>query len=151
MNQAVTILGNDLGQVITASPNNPEYGWIRLSQMRFHYDERNFFKPITVSTFLKGKVEDLQMANFKVGQTLPGKIVIKESLVAPNPNNAMQDMKIAGKTGIACLVDDQPIYRSTYYSTNVNVDDVLIAHTNTDEIKAAMSGVATLATADLEA
>jgi predicted esterase len=32
-------------------------------------------------------------------------------------------------------VDDEPIYRQTFYTQNLNEPDIFIQHTNTDEIK----------------
>ena len=70
---------------------------------------------------------------------LPGKIVVVESLTPFNPENPDRDLKIAGGTGVICRIDDQPIYRQTFYSTNPNSYDQLLAHNNSTEIKEVMS------------
>jgi hypothetical protein len=87
---------------------------------------------------LKGKIEDLHRLQYNKDTILPGKIVIKESLKPFNLNNPDVDLKIAGSTGVICRVDDEPIYRQTFYTTNVNEQDILVQHTNTDEIKEVM-------------
>jgi ribosome biogenesis protein Tsr3 len=60
---------------------------------------------------------------------------VVESLTAFNANNPDRDLKIAGDTGVICRIDDQPIYRQTFYSINDNAFDELITHNNSDEIK----------------
>ena len=52
-------------------------------------------------------------------------------------NNPEKDYKIAGKTGIVCCQDGQPVYRKTFYTLNTNAEDVAVAHNNTEDIKAA--------------
>lgn len=153
MNQAVKVQSNDQGAVIVTNQNNPEYGYVRVTQTRLHFDENGFMKPIQLSALIKGKVEDLKVAGFTAGQALPGKIAVKESLTPPNPNNVEQDMKMAGSTGIPCMVDDQPIYRTTFYTSNANLEDIFIPHTNGDQLKqaAAAARVKDTAGADLSA
>ena len=51
---------------------------------------------------------------------LPGKIVVVESLTPFNPENPDRDLKIAGGTGVICRIDDQPIYRQTFYKYFLN-------------------------------
>ena len=46
-------------------------------------------------------------------------------------------LKIAGKTGIVCTVEGQPIYRKVIYSTKANAKDELIAHDNVEELRSA--------------
>jgi hypothetical protein len=87
------------------------------------------------SALIKGKVEDLVEMNYQENQEVPGKIVVRESFVPFNPENPERDLKIAGVTGVICRVDDQPIYRQTFYTTNDSSLDELIMHNNGVEIK----------------
>ncbi len=84
---------------------------------------------------IKGKIEDLKMFGFKNNESIPGKIVVRESFMPFNLKDSERDLKIAGDTGIICRVDDQPIYRQTFFTYDLNAQDELIAHTNTDEIR----------------
>ena len=145
----VKVTANDFGLVVVASTNNPEYGYIRVEQTSTEFIN-GWVQPRTKSALIRGRVTDLQGLGYTKDQQLEGKIVIKESLTAPNPLNPEQDMKFAGTSGISCTLDDQPIYRTAYYTTNMEVADVLIAHNNTESIRAAqqvkraMAGTATL-------
>jgi hypothetical protein len=142
MNTKVQVTANAAGQVITS--NNNGYGFIRVSQTRMELDERTgFATPKTVSALIKGKVEHLEIYNYKAGQSLPGKIVVKESLEPFNTKNPEKDYKMAGKTGIVCCVDGQPIYRNCFYNVSGTDTDELIAHTNTDAIREAIVCVET--------
>ena len=82
-------------------------------------------------------MEDLQALNLKAEDSLPGKIIIKESLEPFSNNDPDRDFKYAGDTGIICAVDGQPIYRKTFFVADANAEDVLIAHTNGDAIREA--------------
>ena len=135
----VTIVGDVNGNVITQSSNSPEYGWIRLEQNVVQINERGWLKVAKRSTILKGKITDLQAAAYKAGDKLPGKIVVVESLIPFNQESPDRNLKIAGNTGIVCRVDDQPIYRDTFYTTNPEAYDELIQHTNSDEIRDVMT------------
>jgi len=123
------------GHVITVSENNPEYGYVRVEQVVTQIDQRGWLKNVKRSTLIKGKVEDLVASGFKNGTEIPGKIVVIESLSPFNPENPEKDLKIAGDTGIVCRIDDQPIYRQTFFTPDVNAQDQLIMHDNTDEIR----------------
>lgn len=140
MNTSVQVTANKAGQVVIS--NNNGYGFIRVSQTRMQLDERTgFVAPKTLSALIKGKVEHLEMFNYKAGQELPGKIVIKESLEPFNTKNPEKDYKIAGDTNVVCCVDGQPIYRNCFYNVSGTDMDELIAHTNTDAIREAISSL----------
>jgi hypothetical protein len=136
-NSHVQIVPDEYDNIIHTSINNPEYGYIKLEQNSptIKNSWLNFNKRVTL---LKGKIEDLHRLQYNKDTILPGKIVIKESLKPFNPNNPDVDLKIAGSTGVICRVDDEPIYRQTFYTTNVNEQDILVQHTNTDEIREVM-------------
>jgi hypothetical protein len=135
MNTKVTVTADENGNVIGVSKNNPEYGYVRVEQTSPMVTDRGWLKISKRSSLIKGKVEDLKSLNYTAGQQLPGTIVIKESLTPFNTDNPDRDLKIAGETGVVCRIDDQPIYRQTFYTTNPNSYDELITHTNTDEIR----------------
>lgn len=128
MSQKVKVAGDEFGNVINLSENNPEYGYVRITQQVNVITEDGWFRPTRRSALLKGKISDLQAGSFFVDQQLPGKIIVKESLFPFNQINPDQHLKIAGDTGIICRVDDQPIYRDTFYTMNPEAQDILIMH-----------------------
>lgn len=134
----VKVTGDKNGNIIRQSPNNPEYGVIRLEQETIQIDHNGWLKAVTRSALLKGKMDDLAAAGYTVNTQLPGKIVVVESLEPFNAENPDRDLKIAGSTGIICRIDDQPIYRQSFYTTDMNASDYLIAHNNSYEIKDVM-------------
>ena len=123
------------GNVIGVSQNSPEYGYVRVEQSVTQISEAGWLKPVKRSALIKGKVEDLAQAGFVEGHELSGKIIVKESLTPFNPENPDRDLKIAGQTGVVCRIDDQPIYRQTFYTSNQEAYDELITHDNTSEIR----------------
>jgi hypothetical protein len=131
----VVVTGDVNGNVIGVSENNPDYGYVRVEQTGTFINDQGWLRMSKRSTLIKGLVRDLQEANFKAGQELPGKIVVVESLVPFNPENPDRDLKIAGDTGVICRIDDQPIYRQTFFTSNLDAIDELITHTNSEEIR----------------
>lgn len=132
----VTIIPDENGNVIRQSKNNPIYGHVRVQQERVMFSG-SWLNRKVVTALIQGKIEDLESYGIANLKTLPGRIVIKESLTPFNEANPDRDLKIAGSTGVVCRVDEQPIYRTTVYTTDANAEDVLIAHTNADEIREA--------------
>jgi hypothetical protein len=135
MNTKVVVTADENGNVIGVSKNSPEYGYIRVEQTAPMVTDKGWLKISKRSSLIKGRVEDLQTLNYNSGQQLPGTIVIKESLTPFNTDNPDRDLKIAGDTGVVCRIDDQPIYRQTFYTTNPNSYDELITHDNSEEIR----------------
>lgn len=133
----VIVTGNEAGQVVIASKENSHYGHIRVEQKRTMMTNKGWVQSKVLSALIHGTVEELESLNFMAGEILPGKIVIKESLVPFNPKDPSVDYKIAGKTGLVCRVDDQPIYRKCFYNASGTDIDELIAHTNADQIRKA--------------
>jgi hypothetical protein len=131
----VVVTGDVNGNLINVYKNNPELGSIRVEQSVMQVNDRGWLRSSKRSAYIKGKVTDLQEAGYTKGQTLPGKIVVVESFQPFNQENPDRDLKIAGDTGVICRVDDEPIYRQTFYTTNENAVDELIMHTNADEIR----------------
>lgn len=135
MDNSVKVAADKNGNVIGVSENNPEYGYIRIEQVATQINNEGWLRNVKRSALIKGKVEDLVECAYQEGEVLPGKIIVVESFKPFNSLNPDRDLKIAGSTGIICRVDDQPIYRQTFYTTNVNAVDELITHDNTEEIK----------------
>ena len=131
----VKVTSDENGNVIGVFRNNPEYGYSRVEQTAPVISDKGWLRVSSRSSFIKGKVSDLQACNYRKDQELPGKIVVIESLIPFNMENPDRDLKIAGDSGVICRVDDQPIYRQAFYTTNGNAQDELLFHTNTDEIK----------------
>lgn len=135
MDSKVRVAADATGNVVVQSQNNPEYGYIRVEQDRVIFDDNGFMSRRPVSAIINGLVSDLQSLNWKKDMTLPGNIVVKESLTPFSKKRPEADYKIAGKTGIICTVSDQPIYRKTIYTTVGNSTDVVIKHDNTEAIR----------------
>lgn len=134
MNKA-KVSANEAGQVITASKNNPEYGFIVVKQETSVF-ENGWMRRAVRSALISGNVADLKSAGFYAGQELDGKIIVKESLTPFNDVNPERDLKIAGDTGITCTFEGQPIYRVTEFTSNLDAKDVLIEHDNKEAIQA---------------
>lgn len=138
-NGKVRVTADENGTVIGVSANNPEYGYVRVEQVVTQVNDEGWLRLAKRSALLKGKVEDLIDMDYKEGQELSGKIIVKESFDPFNPENPDRDLKIAGDTGITCRVDDLPIYRQTFYTLNESATDELIMHNNGDEIREVMA------------
>lgn len=134
-NGKVLIAADKNGNVIGVSQNNPEYGYIRVEQNVIQINEEGWLRNSKRSALIKGKVEDLMACNYSEGDEVTGKVIVRESLTPFNSENPDRDLKIAGTTGVICRLDDQPIYRQTFFTTNPNASDDLIMHTNAEEIK----------------
>jgi hypothetical protein len=133
----VVVAPNANGQVITVSPKNPEFGWVAVESIQPTFNE-GFLKLGKRVAFIAGSVKELEEFNFVAGEELPGKIVIKETLEPLNAKDATMGIKYpsaAGKkAGLACTVNDQPVYRKSYYTPDTSKQDVMIAHTNGADI-----------------
>jgi hypothetical protein len=139
-NQKVTVTADELGNVINQSLNS-DIGYVRIEQQIKTIGLNNWVKNEKRSALIFGKIEDLQAFGFKQNQELDGKIIVEESLQPFNPTTAEREMKMAGNTGVCCRVDDQPIYRRTRFTTNMDDQDTLIQHTNVDEIREAIAAM----------
>jgi len=135
----VKVTADQNGNVVGVSQNNPEYGYIRVEQQAIQINEQGWLKNVKRSALLKGKVIDLLETGYKAETELPGKIVVVESLTPFNTENPDRDLKVAGLSGVICRIDDEPIYRQSFYSSNPNAFDQLLSHNNNTEIKDVMS------------
>ena len=139
MNSKVIVVADETtGAVVNVSENNPLWGYVRVKQTRILADEKSgFVRAKVVTALMPGLVEDLKAAGFYASQEISGKIVIEESLTPFNKKNPERDLKVAGKTGIVCTFEGQPIYRRTKFSLNVNAEDTYQAHDNIDALRSA--------------
>lgn len=137
MNAKVKVCGDEAGNVIVRSQNNPEYGHIRVEQSRMVIDDGGFAKRKKISALIPGTIDDLKGFDWRVNEEVPGQIIIKESLLPFNPKDPERDFKIAGASGVLCTKGGSPIYRKHFYSLNPNAADILEQHDNTEEIQMA--------------
>jgi len=138
MDSKVKVTADEVtGSVIVTSKNNPDWAHIRVEQSRIVIDDNGFARKKTISALVHGTVDDLKSFGWSRGQELPGKIIYKESLEPFNSKDPERDYKVAGKTGIICCQDGQPIYRKTFYTLKMDVQDVSVAHNNIEDIRAA--------------
>lgn len=98
MSTQVTVSADEFGNIINMSPNNPEYGFVIVKQHAHTISDNGWLRLSKRSALIKGLISDLVAANFKPNQTLPGRIIVKESLEPFNPENPDQHLKIAGTT-----------------------------------------------------
>lgn len=137
MNSKVLVVADATGAVINVSGNNPEYGYVKLQQAKTVVDENGFLRRTVLTSLIQAPVSILQEMNYYGGQILSGTLVVEESLTPFNKKNPERDLKIAGKTGIVCRLDDQPIYRRVRYSENPDAVNKTIQHTNVEELREA--------------
>ena len=142
MNSKVKVTADELGNVVVVSKNNPEWAHIRVEQSRVVIDDNGFARKKTISALVHGTTDDLRSFGWVKGQELGGKITFKESLEPFNHSQPERDYKVAGKTGVVCCIDGQPIYRKTFYTLNSSAEDISIAHNNVEDIRAAYASVA---------
>lgn len=141
MNPFVIVSSNEDNSIITLSKNNPEYGYIRVTQQRLLINKKGWVSIRPLSALVQADVDTLKMLNWSPNQQLRGQIVIKESLEPFTPDNPDKDLKIAGETGIPCCINGEPIYRKCFYDPTGNDVDDLIQHNNTEEIKIAVKSL----------
>jgi len=136
MNSKVIVLADDTtGAVVNVSENNPDYGYVRISQVRTVVDDNGFLRRKNITALMPALVTDLQEMHLFSGQALEGKIIFEESLTPFNTKTPERDLKIAGETGIVCTVGGLPIFRRTKFSFDSNASDTSIKHDNVDELR----------------
>jgi hypothetical protein len=137
MNSKVIVTADATTNRVVNVSENPEFGWIRVEQVRTMVDDNGFLKRKAVSAIVPGPLADLQASGFFAGQQLDGKIVVQESLEPFNKKTPERDLKIAGETGVVCTLGGLPIYRKTIWSLDSSAQDELIKHDNVEELRAA--------------
>jgi len=134
----VTIASDENGNIVIPS-SNPEFGYVRVEQFTNQINDEGWLRIVKRSALIKGKMEDLLDQEYSEGQELTGKIIVKESLYPFYEEDPERNLKMAGDTGIVCRLGDQPIYRQTFFTTNLTAQDEFITHTNSDEIREKMA------------
>jgi hypothetical protein len=137
MNSKFLVVADATGAVINVSENNPEYGYVKLQQAKTVVDDNGFLRRTVLTSLILAPLDILKEMNYYGGQILPGTLVIEESLAPFNKKTPERDLKIAGKTGIVCRLDDQPIYRRVRYSESPDAVNKTIQHTNVEELREA--------------
>ncbi len=133
-NAKIEIVPNEAGTIIRES-SNKDIHFVRLTQSSIKI-ANNFLKKVTLSCLVFGKSDELE-STFGSLKFLPGKLVIKETLVPSDERN----LKRAGSDDAPiCMSGDQPIYRTIIYDPTSSLEDTLIPHTNVDEIRAFHNG-----------
>jgi len=141
MNSKVIVLADETTKaVVNVSQNRPDYGYIRVQQVRTMIDDNGFLRRKPVTALIPGTIEELEASGFFAGQALEGKIVIEESLEPFNQKEPERDLKVAGETGIVCTFGGLPIYRRTKMSFDATSADTLIKHDNVEQLRAAYNG-----------
>ena len=133
MENSVYVAGDEFGNIITVSKNNPEFGWITLKQDSIVV-HNGWANNRSLSAIIMGKVSVLEQMNHAAGQILDGNIVVVESLKPFTSED--RDVKLSGPNGIPCTYQGQTIYRKTFYTDNPDARNILISHDNADEIRA---------------
>jgi len=134
----VQVTSNKEGHTVVISKNNADYGHIRVVQERMVIDDNTGFAKLKpISALVPGTVKDLKGFGWKDGDLVDGKIRIVEQLTPFNKKDEDRDHKVAGKTGIVCCQDGQPIYRKHFFTFNMKLEDKLEKHTNQEEISEA--------------
>lgn len=146
MNQSekitATVKGDGAGNVVVPSKNNTQYGYIRVEQIRMDFEEETgFLKEKVVSALIPGELTTLRKLGWSEDQEVEGKVYIREQLKPFNTKDPEKDIKMAGETGVVCTLKGEPIYRKSFFTKNVNTEDVRLAHDNTDEIKVAYATI----------
>lgn len=141
MSYRVIVSSNEDGSVISLSKNNPQYGYIRVSQKRLVINRKGWVNMKELSALVQADVETLKQLDWKAGQELNGQIVIKESIEPFSPENSQKDLKIAGDSNVICSINGQPIYRKCFYDPTASDIDILVQHDNLEEIRNAMTAV----------
>lgn len=106
-----------------------EYGWMFVEQA--FIDEEG--KETKRSAKYFGLCQYLNLLN--EGDIVPGKIVILESLFPFNQDNPECDFKVAADIGAIYVIDDNPIYRITYFDASNQMEDEILAHDNEEEFR----------------
>jgi|TARA_B110000977_G_scaffold149739_1_gene189823 hypothetical protein len=131
----VTIRLSKTGETVRTS-KNPLYGYIVAEQKGISV-VNGWAKDLTLSTIIQGEMPTIKAMEASFPMT--GKIVVKESLEPFNTNNPAVDIKYAGDTGVACSVKGLPIYRTTFFTADVNAVSELLKHDNGAQIREANS------------
>lgn len=137
MENSVKVKLGKTGAVVNVSANNPEYGWIELTQVRTTFQPgSNFMQRKTAHCIINGRVDELKAMGLNEGDTLPGRIQTIEKLEPFSDQYPEKDLKKSGKDGVILRHEGEAIYSRNFYDPSGESVDSKIAHTNTEEVKA---------------
>jgi hypothetical protein len=136
MDTKVKVVADATTKLVINQSANPIFGYVRVVQNRVVIDDNGFMKRKEFSALIHGLIEDLQSVGYYDGQELNGSIIAEESL-EPFSKKGPNKPKTAGDSNVVCTLGGYPIYRRTKYTNKANAEDVLIAHDNKAEVKAA--------------
>ena len=135
MKSKVFVTTDNLGNTIRQS-KNPEYGHVRIVQDRITINTSGWVSKKSFSALIHGTIDDLKAMGLEHATSLPGNIIVRESTIPFDQNNPDKNLKVAGDTGIVlCTNDGEPIYRKCMYDPSGCMEDELIPHANTEEIR----------------
>ena len=122
-NSKVLIVPNEQGTIIRESSNK-----------EIHYGTNNFIKKVALHCNVFAPLELLK-SEFDGLESLPGKLYVVESFAGKD-----DDIKRAGADGPELLGlhpngEELPIYRKVCYDITGLKKDILIPHTNVEEIR----------------
>lgn len=119
--------------LIGISPNNADYGFIRIESSDVaQIGTGGWINTNRRTTLIKGRINDLtawvKSNNIKIGTEFPGKIIILERVGVPFYDG--QEPKRAGADGEILHQNGMPIFRQTEYTPDLNAADKLEKHDN---------------------
>lgn len=118
------------GLVVTPSKNN-SYGTLRVDSV--HENMENGFLNIQRRTaFIRGLIEDLNSLQLKAGQTLPGKIIKRESFT---PFYEGQKEKRNPRTNEVILTSGKPTFIEYVYTQKENAYDEWVGISSTTMVE----------------
>jgi hypothetical protein len=137
MDTKVKVVADATTKLVINQSANPIFGYVRVVQNRVVIDDNGFMKRKEFSALIHGLIEDLQSVGYYDGMELNGTIVAEESLDPFNKKEPSKSIKKAGDSNVACTLGGFPIHRRTKYTAKSGAEDILIAHDNKAEVKAA--------------
>tara|TARA_R110001606_G_scaffold377097_1_gene536033 strand:- start:521 stop:1051 length:531 start_codon:yes stop_codon:yes gene_type:complete len=152
MNTNVTVVVDEkTGLTVRPSKKNPEFSYVVIEQMAPEI-KQGWVSTKKLTNLVQGPTKSLlELEKKGFFNTLTGKIIVLESLEPFNEKMPHLDLKMAGDTGVVCMVGDKPIYRVTDYVYDLNKHSEFIKHTNGADIRAVQAGGAVSAQATPEA
>ena len=122
--------------------NGEEFGFIRVQNpdtIDLSYAYSNGGKKAGHSALIAMTTKAWERSKdaYKAGMEIPGQVVVIESL-EKTPGSQVKRAG-SGDDAVVCTFKGQPIYRSTVFTSDQAAQSVLIAHDNTEEIKAAQA------------
>ena len=66
MSAKVKVIANENGSVINQSTSNPEYGYVKIVQVRTLFDDNGFLRAKPVNALIQGRIEELEYKSGKI-------------------------------------------------------------------------------------